>query len=75
MAGGPSLTVSIAVLVGALAVAGFANWQLRRDYLHRIRYVPWFALQFVAVAIALAIAAHLVTLLTGHDLHSSRLGY
>lgn len=75
MPGGPDLSTSIVVLLVALAIAGLANWQLRRDYLQRIRGVPWIAVQFLAVAVALVIAAHLVTLVTGHDLHSSRGGY
>lgn len=75
MPGGPSLAVSVSVLVAALLVAAFANYQLRRDYIHRIRGVPWFGVQFVAAAICLVMTAHLVSLLTGHDLHSSRMGY
>jgi hypothetical protein len=72
---GPGLELSLAIFLIALAIGGLANWQLRRDYLHRIRGVPWFGVQFVAAAICLVIAAHLVTLMTGHDLHSSRGGY
>jgi hypothetical protein len=75
MPGGPSLMVSVSILVVALLAAGFANYQLRRDYIKRIRGVPWFGVQFVAAAICLVMTAHLVTLLTGHDLHSSRIGY
>ena len=72
--GGPDLELSIAILVGALAIAGLANWQLRRDYLHRIRGVPWFAVQFVSAAVALMMAAHIVSLLTGIEL-KGRGGY
>jgi len=75
MAGGPSLGLTFSILVAASLLAIFANWQMRRDFLDRIKYVPWFAVQFVAVAIILVMAAHLVTLLTGQPLHSSRGGY
>ncbi|WP_374375141.1 hypothetical protein [Dongia sp.] len=75
MPGGPSLTASVSVLVVAILVAAFANFQLRRDYIHRIPGVPWFGVQFVAAAVCLVMTAHLVSLLTGHDLHSSRMGY
>lgn len=73
--GGPGLDVSTGILVGALAVAGFANWQLRRDYLKRIHGVPWLAVQFVAAAILLLMAAHIVSLLTGIELKGRGGGY
>ena len=73
--GGPGLQTSIAILIGAFAVAAFANWQLRRDYLHRIRGVPWFAVQFVFVAILLTMAAHIISLLTGIDMPGRGGGY
>lgn len=72
---GPGLPLSLAIFLVALAIGGLANWQLRRDYLHRIPGVPWLGVQFVAAVICLVIAAHLVTLVTGHELHSSRGGY
>lgn len=75
MEGSPSLELTLALMIAALLVAAFANWQLRRPFLERIRLVPWFAVQFVAVAIALVMAAHLVTLLTGQPLVSRRGGY
>lgn len=75
MADPPSLAMTIAILIAAALVAGIANWQLRRDFLDRIKYVPWFAVQFCAVALCLIMAAHLVSLLTGQPLHSSRAGY
>lgn len=71
----PSMTISVTVLVIAALVAAFANYQLRRDYIDRIKGVPWFGVQFVAAAICIVMLAHLVSLLTGQPLHSSRAGY
>lgn len=75
MIGGPSLTVSLSVFAIALAVTVLANLQMRRPYERRIHGVPWLALQFIAIAICFVMAAHLISLLMGHDLHSSRLAY
>jgi hypothetical protein len=57
---------TIAALVIALGLAGFANWQMRRPFERRwLPVVPWLGIQFLAVAIALIMLAHLVSLLTG----------
>jgi multisubunit Na+/H+ antiporter MnhE subunit len=62
----PSLTATIASLVVALAVAAFANWQMRRPFDKRfLPVVPWLAVQFLAAVIVLIMAAHLISLLTG----------
>jgi len=71
----PDLTVSLAVLVLAVAFGGLANWQLRKPAHQRLwPIVPWLAVQFVAVAAFLVFGAHLITLLSGHHF-SSRNGY
>lgn len=75
MVGGPSLIASLSTLGVAFAFAVLANLQMRRPYERRIHGVPWLAVQFVALAICFVMAAHLVSLLMGHDLHSSRLAY
>ncbi|MBL8708822.1 MAG: hypothetical protein JNL25_06490 [Rhodospirillaceae bacterium] len=74
MTGGPGLTVSLGVIVAAFLVAAIATWQLRRPYEKRVHGVPWFALQFLAAATFFVMAAHLVSLLTGHPLQG-RAGY
>jgi hypothetical protein len=65
------LAATVVVLVLAVAVAGFANWQERR---HRPvgnpPLVSYTAIQILAIVIALLMAAHLVSLLTGHPLTS-----
>jgi hypothetical protein len=65
------LAATAIVLVLAVAVAGFANWRERR---HRPvgnpPLVSYTAIQILAIVIALLMAAHLVSLLTGHPLTS-----
>jgi multisubunit Na+/H+ antiporter MnhE subunit len=63
----PELGATIASLVVAFAFAALANWQMRRPFERRwLPVVPWLAVQFVPVAVLLVMAAHLVSLLTGH---------
>lgn len=64
----PSLTTTIASLLIALAIAAFANWQMRRPFDRRfLPVVPWLGVQFVATTVVLIMAAHLISLLTGKD--------
>ena len=63
----PELDATIASLVIALGIAALANWQMRRPFQKRwLPVVPWLGVQFVAVAVLLVMAAHLISLLTGH---------
>ncbi len=63
----PQLGATVATLVVALGFAALANWQMRRPFERRwLPVVPWFGVQFLAVAVALIMIAHLVSLLTGH---------
>jgi multisubunit Na+/H+ antiporter MnhE subunit len=63
----PELGTTVAALVIAFAFAALANWQMRRPFTKRwLPAVPWLGVQFLAVAIALVMLAHLVSLLTGH---------
>jgi hypothetical protein len=63
--------VTVAVLLAALAVAGFANWQERRPRpVGEPTLVPYTAVQIVAIVVFVLVAAHLVSLLTGHQLVS-----
>ena len=71
----PDLPVSLTVLALALICGGVANWQLRKPAHERLwPVVPWLAVQFVAAAVVLVFAAHLITLLSGHHF-ASRNGY
>lgn len=63
----PQLGATVATLVVALGFAALANWQMRRPFERRwLPVVPWLGVQFLAVAVALIMVAHLVSLLTGH---------
>jgi multisubunit Na+/H+ antiporter MnhE subunit len=63
----PQLGATIATLIVALGFAVLVNWQMRRPFERRwLPVVPWLGVQFLAVAVALIMIAHLVSLLTGH---------
>jgi hypothetical protein len=65
------LRATLVVLVLAVAVAGFANWRERRQ--RPTGNPPLFsytAIQMLAIVVAILMAAHLVSLLTGHPLTS-----
>jgi hypothetical protein len=62
----PQLGATIAMLAIAFGFAALANWQMRRPFERRwLPVVPWLGVQFLAVAVALVMLAHLVSLLTG----------
>jgi hypothetical protein len=63
----PELRTTVASLVVAFGLAALANWQMRRPFNRRwLPVVPWLGVQFIAVAVALIMLAHLISLLTGH---------
>jgi uncharacterized membrane protein YidH (DUF202 family) len=63
------LTATLTLLVLALAVAGFANWQERRPRpLGNPPLVPYTAIQMVAVVVIILMLAHVVSLLSGQPL-------
>lgn len=63
----PELGATIASLVIAFGFAALANWQMRRSFERRwLPVVPWLGVQFIAVLVLLVMAAHLISLLTGH---------
>jgi hypothetical protein len=65
------LTATALVLALAVALAGFANWRERRRHtVGNPPLVSYTAIQMLAIVIALLMAAHLVSLLTGHPLTS-----
>lgn len=64
-----SLTLTVLLLVGALAAAGLANWRERRPRdPGDVPLISHAAIQMIAMVVALLMAAHLVSLLTGHPL-------
>jgi hypothetical protein len=62
----PGLEATLVALAIGLVLGGIANWQLRRPAHLRWPVVPWLAVQFIALAVLLIFAAHLISLLTGH---------
>ncbi|MGH6916843.1 MAG: hypothetical protein ACREJ0_03970 [Geminicoccaceae bacterium] len=65
------LAATLVVLALAVAVAGFANWQERRQRpVGNPPLVSYTAVQMLAIVVAILMAAHLVSLLTGHPLTS-----
>ncbi|HVI87447.1 MAG TPA: hypothetical protein VM659_04040 [Dongiaceae bacterium] len=69
------MPTTLCVMFVALLVGVFANWQLRRPFHRRaLPMIPWTGVQFLVAVVAIVMAAHLVSLITGHDFHS-RYGY
>jgi hypothetical protein len=65
------LAATLVALGLAVAIAAFANWQERRRRpVGNPPLVSYTAIQMVAIVVAILMAAHLVSLLTGHPLTS-----
>ena len=65
------LVPTMVALALAVAVAAFANWQERRERpVGDPPLVSYTAIQMVAIVVAILMAAHLISLLTGHPLIS-----
>jgi hypothetical protein len=66
-----SLAVTLLVLLLAVAVTGLANYRERRPrQLGDPPLISYTAIQMIALVVALLMAAHLVSLLTGQPLTS-----
>ena len=64
-----SLELTVAILLGALAIAVLANWRERRPReLGRPPLVPATAIQTIAILVVILMLAHLMSLLTGQPL-------
>ena len=65
------LAATLVLLVLALALAAFANWRERGQRpVGDPPLISYTAIQMVAILVAVLMAAHLVSLLTGHQLVS-----
>ncbi len=66
-----SLGVTLVLMLSAVGVAGLANWRERRPpELGNPPLISYTAVQMIALVVALLMAAHLVSLVTGHQLVS-----
>jgi hypothetical protein len=62
------LVATLVILGVALALAVLANWQERRPHpVGQPPLVPYTVIQIVAIVVVVLMAAHLVSLLTGHQ--------
>jgi hypothetical protein len=69
------LAATLVLLGLAVALACFANWQERRQRpVGDPPLVSYTAIQMLAIVVAILMAAHLVSLLTGRPLTSRFLG-
>jgi hypothetical protein len=72
---GPSLAVTLAILLAALAVAALANYRERRPReIGKVPLISYSAIQMVAVVVALLMLAHLLSLIMGQPLKSRFFG-
>ena len=61
--------LTVAILLGALAIVALANWRERRPReLGRPPLVPSTAIQAIAIVVVIVMLAHLVSLLTGQPI-------
>jgi hypothetical protein len=70
-----SLPVTLAIMAVAGVGLALSSWQARRPTdPGRPRLVPMGAIQFLSILVIVLMAAHLVSLLTGHTLTSRYFG-
>jgi len=63
------LNATVVGLLAALGIFILALWRQRRDQPGNPSLVPWTALQYGAGLVAVLLAAHLVSLVSGVRLH------
>lgn len=67
------LSTTVALMAAAAALIGLSLWGSRRKRgFAEVSYVPWHGLLFVAILAFCALAAHLLTLLTGVPLRGAQ---
>lgn len=68
-----SLTATLGIMAAAVVVFGLATYKARQPYEPGKAYVPYLAIQFMAVVAIILMLGHLVSLLTGKPF-TGRLG-
>ncbi len=69
-----SLTITLLLFSASVALIVFANWRERRERpLGEAPLISYPALQMVGIVVAVLLAAHLISLLTGHPLRGRHL--
>lgn len=70
-----TLPVTLAVMAAAIVGLALSSWRARRPAdPGRPRLVPMGAIQFLSILVIILMAAHLISLLTGHTLTSRYFG-
>lgn len=70
-----SLTVTLIVVVLTMAVFGFANWRARQPAEPlKVRMINYHVVQMACIVVILLMAAHLVTIFTGHPVTGQQQG-
>jgi uncharacterized membrane protein YidH (DUF202 family) len=68
-----SLTATLVLLAASLAVVGLANWRERQPkQLAKTSLFSYPLIQMVGLVIAILMVAHLISLMTGHQLQGRR---
>jgi hypothetical protein len=63
------LTATLAIAGLIFAVFGFANWRARQPAEPlKVRMINYHVVQMACIVVMLLMAAHLITLITGHPL-------
>lgn len=69
-----SLTITLLLLAASLLAVVFANWRERRERpLGKAPLVSYPAVQMIGIVLAVLLAAHLISLLTGQPLRGRRM--
>lgn len=69
-----SLAITLSLLAASVALAAFANWRERQERpLGRPPMVSYPALQMIGIVLAVLLIAHLISLMTGHQLRGRRM--
>lgn len=69
-----SISTTLALLIASLLIIAYANWRERRPRpLGKAPLVSYPMIQMVSIVVAVLMAAHLVSLMTGQPLRGRRM--